>query len=268
MAYVNKNTSGRTCSCIVCRKELSYKGIHTHYERAHLKLDKYPSGYNGKYTSVAKKAVERALPQQKEYLQNPKRCTNCDRHIEYRRRYNNFCSHSCSASYTNRGIKQSLETIEKRVAPQRRDKQYIECIVCLSQTLKLSKTTKFCSRDCLHKHRIKQANLGKTPMQVYRKACQFKFNLADFSNEFDFNLVEQYGWYKAKNRGNNLTGVSRDHCISVRYGYENNIPAKHIAHPANCKLMQHTENMKKNTDIEFSYENLLAKIADWNYKYN
>lgn len=267
------------CSCIICQKETNNKGINTHYERAHLKQKIFSSGNNGKYDVVAQKAKARKLDRIQSYRLSPKSCKQCDTIIPYEQRNNFYCSHSCRAKSVNtgrvlsqawktsiqHGRQKFLETYHYKDPPTKT----LICKTC-NKTKEVPKSSKriFCSRTCTYQHRTKQANLGKTPIQVYRKACQFKFNLADFSNEFDFSLVEQYGWYKAKNRGNNLTGVSRDHCISIRYGYEHNIPAEHIAHPANCKLMQHTENMKKNTDIEFSYEELLAKIADWNYKYN
>lgn len=109
---------------------------------------------------------------------------------------------------------------------------------------------------------------SKRPALVnYRADCLFKFNLSDYSEEFDFTLIEQYGWYKAKNRGNNQTGISRDHAVSVRYGFDNNLPASHLSHPANCVLMQHGNNASKGKNNTMSYEELLKRIEAWDKKY-
>ena len=108
----------------------------------------------------------------------------------------------------------------------------------------------------------------KRPALVnYRADCIFKFNLKDYPKEFDFTLIETYGWYKPKNRGNNLTGVSRDHSVSVRYGFDNNLPATNLAHPANCILMQHGKNVSKGIKNSMSYEDLLKRIDAWDKRY-
>lgn len=39
-----------------------------------------------------------------EYNKTPKKCKLCDISIEYDKRVNNFCSHSCSASYNNKRL--------------------------------------------------------------------------------------------------------------------------------------------------------------------
>lgn len=108
---------------------------------------------------------------------------------------------------------------------------------------------------------------NRSALENYRADCAFKFNLSDYPDEFDFTLIESYGWYKPKNRGDNLTGVSRDHIISVRYGFDNQLPAEHLAHPANCVLMKHGENVSKGKKIGMSYDDLLKRIEAWDKKY-
>lgn len=130
----------------------------------------------------------------------------------------------------------------------------------LSEAGKVTQMMKPRDYSEVRKHRSSLVN--------YRADCSFKFNLADYPDEFDFTLIESYGWYKPKNRGNNLTGVSRDHAVSVRYGFDNNLPAEHLAHPANCVLMQHGKNVSKGKNITMSYEELLKRIAAWDKKYN
>ena len=130
----------------------------------------------------------------------------------------------------------------------------------LSDAIKIAQVTKPRDYSEVRKHRSALVN--------YRADCAFKFNLSDFPDEFDFTLIESYGWYKPKNRGNNLSGVSRDHAVSVRYGYDNNLPAEHLAHPANCVLMQHGKNVSKGKNNTMSYEELLNRIETWDRKYN
>lgn len=108
---------------------------------------------------------------------------------------------------------------------------------------------------------------NRSALENYRADCSFKFNLSDYPDEFDFTLIESYGWYKPKNRGDNLTGVSRDHIVSVKYGFDNQLPAEHLSHPANCVLMKHGANVSKGKKIGMSYEDLLKRIEAWDKKY-
>jgi hypothetical protein len=101
----------------------------------------------------------------------------------------------------------------------------------------------------------------------YRHACRFNFNLADFLNEFDFSLVEQFGWYKAKNHGDNLNGVSRDHMVSVMFGFKHNIDPSIISHPANCKLLRHNDNVSKGSKCLITIDELTSRIQKRDEKY-
>lgn len=104
-------------------------------------------------------------------------------------------------------------------------------------------------------------------LKLYRLQCAFTFSLDSYPDEFDFELIEQYGWYKAKNRGNNLNGVSRDHMYSVKDGFINNVDPKIISHPANCRLICHSKNASKGARSCISLDELLSRIEKWNKKY-
>jgi hypothetical protein len=110
-------------------------------------------------------------------------------------------------------------------------------------------------------------NPNRDKLSQYRTDCTFKFSVYNYPKEFNLSLIEESGWYKAKNRGDNLYGISRDHMISVKYGWENNIDPKIISHPANCKLMIHGDNVRKYSNNSISLEELLYKIEQWNSKY-
>jgi DNA-binding CsgD family transcriptional regulator len=104
---------------------------------------------------------------------------------------------------------------------------------------------------------------SKTGLDRYRQLCEFKFSLNEFPNKFNFNLIEKYGWYKAKNRGDNPNGVSRDHMYSVKEGFKNNINPYYLSHPANCILMVHNENNKKKTKCSITLEELINRVEEW-----
>ena len=152
---------------------------------------------------------------------------------------------------------------KKRYNTYEYDENPNHCIQC-NKILSFGKRNwKFCSISCKRKYDRKNLN----EYQKYYKECQFNFNLSDYPNEFDFNLIKEYGWYQAKNHGDNLNGVSRDHMISVKFGYENNISPEIIKHPANCQLMQHNENVSKWKSCSITLEELNNRIIEWNFKY-
>ena len=110
-------------------------------------------------------------------------------------------------------------------------------------------------------------NPNRASLDKYRVDCYFKFSVYDFPDEFDLGLIEKHGWYSASNRGNNVGGISRDHMVSVKYGWENSIDASLIAHPANCRLLKHGDNVRKYTRNSISLEELQQRILTWNKKY-
>lgn len=102
---------------------------------------------------------------------------------------------------------------------------------------------------------------------IFRQKCKFKFNVYDYPDYFDLNLLREHGWYSAKNRGNNFGGVVRDHIYSISDGLSNNVDPKILSHPANCRLIKHSENIKKHKLSYISLEELLEKIKEFNFKY-
>ena len=138
------------------------------------------------------------------------------------------------------------------------------CLFC-NEIYNGHNSSKFCSRSCAAKGKC---NPDRESLNYYRFQCQFKFNLKDYPEEFDFSLIEKYGWYLAKNRGDNLNGVSRDHIVSVRFGFDNKIDPSIISHPANCQLLRHNDNVSKHKKSSMTIDELLAKIQKWDDRYN
>lgn len=200
------------------------------------------------------------------YELSPKFCKNlsCGEKIPYDKRKNNYCNSSCSATAVNNnriytwgkkisdGIKKSLKEKNKNIISEQEKK----CPVCNNF---FTGRNKYCSSNCVKKNKRKNWD----EFYEYKMNCKFTFNLKDFKDEFDFSLIEKHGWYKPKNKGDNLTGVSRDHMLSIVEGFNKKISYNIINHPANCKLMIHTDN--KNSSI--TLEELLIRIKNWDIKY-
>ena len=204
------------------------------------------------------------------YNANPKYCETCGVLLSYELRHNKFCNHSCAATYNNTHrekrerifSKDGIENIRaanyKRWGVTSEFRKKRPCIFCKTKLVKRSKSI-YCSNKCRAADR--HSKLDKK--RAYTLECRFKFALNEYPNKFDFDLVRKYGWYKAKNRGDNVGGVTRDHMISVDDGFKNNIPAEHIRHPANCQLLLFGKNVSKGKTSSITHTELLERIKNW-----
>lgn len=122
---------------------------------------------------------------------------------------------------------------------------------------------KFCSQKCWQD----SVASHRTEREIYKHACQFKFNVYDYPETFDLSMLTEHGWYRAANRGNNLDGVSRDHMISITEGFKRKIDPKIISHPANCMLVLHRFNQRKNTKSSITIEELQERITQFTSRY-
>ena len=276
--------------CEYCDKEYSTKGISTHIMRTHLKVGF--NGSTGKNNSYDKEEYKQKLKEKQENLLVKKlghinsydvNCHTCRILFSIKERSNKFpskeryfCSRKCSN--TRKHTEETKNKISAKIRGLENTNYYVRqsqiiyeliCVEC-NNSFHSNKHIKFCSKSCSSKFssRNRYKDIDKNTLNYYRKQCSFNFNLKDFPDEFNFSLIEEFGWYKAKNRGNNLNGISRDHIVSVKYGFENNIDPKIISHPANCQLLRHNDNVSKNSKCDLSLEELLLKIEQWNAKYS
>jgi hypothetical protein len=113
-------------------------------------------GYLKSKQSLDSQREERAKLAKEKYEQNKKSCLHCSQEISYVARVNNFCSHSCSATFNN--IK--------------RGKKLVNCIFCGTET---HTGKKYCSFECQHNHRRTEAVNNKTASHVSSK--KFLINL-------------------------------------------------------------------------------------------
>lgn len=214
-------------------------------------------------------AIKRKKKLDEKFAQLKPTCKYCKINIPYKdfcKGKKDFCGSSKCRSLANRRS-HSVETKKKISDSIRQEPVELKCNFCNNLFRKNRTKQKFCCLKCSIGFRTKLKRNIRPAFANYRLDCSFKFNLADYPEEFDFKLVEQFGWYQAKNRGNNLNGISRDHIVSVKYGFDNKIDPNVISHPANCQLIRHNENVSKGIKCKISVPQLLEKIEEWNNKY-
>jgi hypothetical protein len=183
-------------------------------------------------------------------------CLNCGNVFEGLISHNRkFCNSSCAAMFNNKGRlvteKQKQKVREKLIKPKK-------------EKIKEPKSCRFCNEnEITEKHKLICNGCKIKFYKFYKPLCVFDFNIKDFGDKFDLTLVNEYGWYSPKNKGNNLNGVSKDHMYSVRDGFINNIDPEIIRHPANCRLLLHSENNKKNYNSSITINELKERIKNW-----
>lgn len=212
------------------------------------------------------------IVEKKKYIFNCKKCGNVYSLIlsntEYTKsKYKKNCSLKCANSriQTNEINKKRSNTLFNKAECIKEIRYCKECGTSFETRIKRNQI--FCNHKCSSTYNsreyVKRTNLKKDEYEIYRKECKFKFNIYEYPNYFDLILIEKFGWYAAFNRGNNLNGISRDHKISVLYGWNNNIDASIISHPANCELIRHKKNQRKNRKCSITLDELKKEITKW-----
>lgn len=194
------------------------------------------------------------------YKLNPVKCKCCQAEITYEKRKNKYCSISCASKITN-----NVSRKRGPAAVAKLPYSKIKFILC-------THTNQYYSNRNPDGSIRRSSPYIKTAKEKYYSSARFKFNVYHYPEEFDLLLIEQYGWYtcpgtKRKNQPKNVSGVSRDHIISVSYGFANNIDSSIISHPANCRIMLQSKNKIKHDKCDLTISQLLEKIDIWNKKY-
>ena len=229
-----------------------------------LKLFTVTTGSQGKFCSLScgtafRNKFNRRTDENK-YSINPNKCICCQTVIEYEKRKNKYCSRSCAAKITNQVARKRGPT-----AVEKSPYSKIKFMLC-------THTNQYYSNRNADGSIRRCSPYVKNDKEKYYNAARFRFNVYHYPEEFDIQLIEKNGWYtcpglKRKGQPKNILGVSRDHIISVSYGFANNIDPKIISHPANCCIMLHSENKHKHNTCDLTLEKLLEKIATWDKKY-
>jgi len=264
------------CKNTECQNETIGKRVYCSLTCRNIFVNKHLRDYDKVSDTFQQKKKEK----EEKYLENPNFCNQCKCILSFERKNNQFCSHSCSAKSSNgtrdydwgskisEGVKRYINKngyfgallIKSKNGGRPINPIEKNCPNCNNI---FNKKSKYCNNSC--RREFERKNMDE--YQKYRMDTNFKFNLKDYSDEFDFTLVKEYGWYSPTNKNNNLDGVSRDHIFSVREGFEKGIDPKIISHPANCRLMIHTENISKNKKSFITIEELLDRIEKFEQKY-
>ena len=259
------------CKNIECQNETIGKKVYCSLKCRNIHVNKYLRNYDKNKESLADIRREILF----DYLKNPKFCKFCQKKIPFDKKRNTYCNSSCMASYTNRikkkvkhnFSKMALINISESNKKRRLDKNYYEnpkrCLNCNNILEYRRRKTIFCNLNCKKEYYSNSIENS----QMYYSLSNFKFNLNSFKDEFDFSLIEENGWYKAKNHGDNMSGVSRDHMFSVSEGFKKLINPLLLSHPSNCKLMIHNKNQNKWNKCSISLDELLRKIEIFEEKY-
>lgn len=192
--------------------------------------------------------------------------------------YKKTCSDLCAKRLTaKKGGNERRKSISKGVRKyvSSHNENYDEeemvfikiCEFCGKKFKTKKSNQKFCSVKCAMSQRHKNFTKEAEKFDIYKRQCAFLFSLNDYPLEFDFSLINENGWYKAKNRGDNLKGVTRDHMFSIKRGYEEKIDPYFISHPANCMLLVHPENASKHSGCSITKNELKRRVDDFNEKY-
>jgi len=249
------------CKNIECKNNTEGKRVYCSLQCRNYYVNKYIRDYNKNSKGLAKDA-------KKVYEDNPKYCLNpnCGEKITYKKRRNQYCNSSCQASVTGVGRIVSESTREKHRLSRLKqigDYKKVDCKWCGSELLVMNRRL-YCDSECRRKYNRKNMD----EFLIYKADTKFGFNLGDYPKEFNFGLIEEHGWYSPTNsRKPNIGGISRDHMLSVREGFNSGIDPKLLSHPANCKLMIHGDNISKNKKSSITEEELKERIKEWNKKY-
>lgn len=288
--YVNKkieNNREFIEDCIAKMLPLEYVMKST--SLSYTTIRKYFPHYNGN------KKRTKDIIAEIEYNKSPKRCKTCGAKISWQQRnLIQYCNHSCAAKATNKARQITYKNIKcyccdttlqiplydkrsttrcstckfnDKIRPKSKPNAVVKKDVKGKYCKNCSKFTTnrhFCGKKCYTSYHKKM----RTAYQEYAKNCKFKFNVYDYPDFFDIELINNYGWYSPSNKKNNLNGVSRDHCFSVKQGFEQGVDPNIIAHPANCKLLLHRDNQRKNRSCSLTVEQLIKNIKSFEEKFS
>jgi hypothetical protein len=271
------------CKNVDCENETNGKNVYCSLKCRNIYVNKHLRNYE-KVVNTNKIKRDNA---EIEYLLNPRICRFCGENIPFEKRLDNFdfCNHSCSAKFNNKlrkGIKHKKYNLSeegrKKILASVYNRKYVDkyeferyeyyknpnkCINC-NKILEFKYRNRInCNLKCKKEYHTK----NKEEFDLYKALSKFNFNLSDYNEEFDFSLIEKYGWYKAKNNGDNVDGVSRDHMFSIKEGFRRLINPLLLAHPANCELIVNKHNQSKSDDCSLSIETLLQRIEQFEVKY-
>jgi hypothetical protein len=94
----------------------------------------------------------------------------------------------------------------------------------------------------------------KDPYKIYYQEANWKESMINFFDVEALDNLKLYGIFHY----NNSKGWVRDHILPRKIGYEYNIPAQLMRHPANLQFISHADNISKG----FADKKLLMEEKD------
>jgi hypothetical protein len=187
---------------------------------------------------------------QAKYYSNPKYCRHCSTMIPWEKNKNSFCNQSCAASYNN-----SHSAPNRKFGPSKKPKEvkapYSTLYKCQCKHCGIEWRARKAKRICAD-HEVLYSHGG-------RAKYWFTFNVYDYPELFNLDLIKQFGW-RSKTNPN---GVSRDHRVSVNEAIKNNYNPFYIKHPLNCELMLFEQNNRKKTKSSIPFKELKRQIDNY-----
>lgn len=109
-----------------------------------------------------------------DYENNPKRCKNCGKLLNYDKRYNKFCNHNCAAEFNNKtrirkNVKPKIKqyTLEDKINDWKNGKNFITGVANVPIFIKRYMFNKFNNRcQICGWSKTNQFN-GKVPLQIH-----------------------------------------------------------------------------------------------------
>lgn len=193
------------------------------------------------------------------YLSSPKLCKACSVPLSYEQRHSTFCSQSCGATHNNNERDYAIYEQVKKTWADRREPE-------LPFSRLILNTCRHCKTKFVNKDRIgyckEHLHLHKS---LYRKRYYFKFNVFHYPDLFDLDELTRIGFYSAggNRKRVNMTGLSRDHRVSVSEAMLNDYDEYYIRHPVNCELMPQTANSSKHNKSSITYEQLVREVDEY-----
>lgn len=258
------------CSCIICKKELSIKGIKQHHNAIHnLEIRKRIIAGSKKGGAVTKANKDFELL----YYKSPKLCVICNTIIKYQNKNNQCCSKQCRSKLTSLS---NLSRVRSKWSAEQKQKNKStkKTLTEQKQIVKLatkSITEPFCKVVYCSCHHC-QTKFTNYSQKKYCSTCEdnyshdgrakywFTFNVFDYPNLFDLSLIKTIGFRDSKTNPN---GITRDHRVSVNVAIKNDYNPYYIKHPLNCELMSFKENNKKKSQCSISYEELVELVDNY-----
>lgn len=289
----NDNYLSPLCSCVICKKVKSAKGIHSHYHLSHTEAGKernYIAGNNGGDASKTLHTSKNA-ERETEYNKTPNACTGCASPLPFIKRNNKYCSHNCKAKHTNAARKSNGYTVTKETKTKIANTLTKYCKIFYCKKCNSLHSTKINAKECCktkytdvvdfskiyickckscsisfaNRRKLQYCNKCREFSSNKRSEYAFNFNIFEYPELFDLEQLTTVGFYGPNGKSGrwNPNGLSRDHRISIDCAIKNKYNTYYITHPLNCDLIPHTENNKKKTKSSITYDELVLQVAEY-----